>query len=75
MDTVGVSLLVPPVPVPSSKIVPVPLASLMLAPLALDRLTVKASLPSNTVSLVILTVMVWLVWPMAKLTVVALTAV
>ena len=65
----GWSLLVPPVPVPSSLIVPTPWLSVMLAPLALDRLTLKVSAPSNTVSLAIVTVMVWLVSPAAKFTV------
>ena len=66
---VGVSLSVPPVPVPSSLMVPIPVLSLMVAPLALERVMLKVSLPSNTASLVIATVKVLLVSPAAKFSV------
>ena len=47
IDRAGVSLSEPPVPEPSSVMVPTPMASAIAEPAdALDRLTVKASLPS-----------------------------
>ena len=45
-DSVGISLSLPPVPVPSSLITPTPLASLMIAPLALLKVMLNASRPS-----------------------------
>ena len=65
----GVSLLVPPVPVPSSRMVPMPRLSAIVALATLVRLTLKVSDPSNGVSLVIGTVTVCVVTPGAKVSV------
>ena len=62
----GVSLSVPPAPVPSSRIVPVPAPSAMLALTAFDRFTVKFSLCSKSESSSTGTVIVWLTTPAAK---------
>ena len=66
MLMVGVSLLVPPLPVPSSLMVPTPWASEILALVALARLTLKDSEPSKTLSLLMVTEMTWEVSPAAK---------
>ena len=52
--------------VSSSTMVPTPRLSAMVALVAESRLTLKASTPSNTVSLVIATVMVCVMVPGAK---------
>ena len=66
---VGVSLSVPPAPVPSSRIVPTPVSSEMIAFTAPLSTTKKLSLFSNTASSRIDTVIVWLVTPAAKFSV------
>ena len=68
-DNAGVSLLLPPTPVPSSVMVVVDEAVPRVAPEGADRLTVKVSLPSNVASLVIATVTVCEVTPGAKVSV------
>ena len=65
----GVSLSVPPAPVPSSRIVPVPTAVAIVAFTGPLSVTVKLSLISKIESLRIATVSVWLVTPGAKLSV------
>ena len=67
--TRGLSLLLPPTPVPSSVMVVVDEAVPRVAPEGADRLTVKVSLPSNVASLVIATVTVCEVTPGAKVSV------
>ena len=69
VPTAGASLLVPPVPVPSSTIVVVDVAVPSVAPLGADRFTVKVSEPSKVVSLERVTVMVCEVTPGAKVSV------
>ena len=63
---VGVSLSVPPLPVPSSVIVPAPTAVAIVAFTGALSVTLNASLFSNTASFRIATVIVWLVTPAAK---------
>ena len=67
--SVGVSLSVPPAPVPSSLIVPMPQPSRMIAFAEPVRFMLNASLFSNTASSTIATVIVWLVTPAAKFSV------
>ena len=66
MEKAGRSSSVPPVPVPSSVIVPTPVASVIVALVAPLRLTSKDSLPSKTVSWLMVTVMDFVVSPAAK---------
>ena len=65
----GVSLSVPPAPVPSSWIVPMPAPSAMLALVGALSVIVKASLCSKTASSEIASVIVWLNTPGAKISV------
>ena len=67
--SVGVSLSVPPVPVPSSRIVPTPTGTAIVAFTAPLSVTLNASLFSKIESLRIATVTVWLVTPAAKFSV------
>ena len=67
--SVGVSLSVPPAPLPVSRIVPVPLGSAIVALTGELSTTLKLSLFSKTGSLRIATVTVWLVTPGRKVTV------
>ena len=65
--TRGLSLSVPPGPVPSSVMVPTPSASAMTAPAeTLDSVTLKASLPSKTASFTTFSVIVCVTTPGAK---------
>ena len=68
LDTasVGVSLSVPPLPVPSSRIVPMPTPSVIVALVGVARLMRKVSAPSNRLSCRIGTVMVCVVVPGAN---------
>ena len=67
--SVGVSLSVPPLPVPSSRIVPTPTPSAIVALIGAARLTRKVSVPSNRLSFRIGTVIVCVVTPGAKVSV------
>ena len=69
IERLGVSLSEPPAPVPSSLIVPMPKPSAILAFVAPDKLTLKVSMPSNTASLLIFSVIVCVVTPGAKVSV------
>ena len=65
-DSDGVSLSLPPVPVPSSLMRPMPVASAIAALTGEPRLTEKVSVPSKTASLTIGTATVRLVTPGSK---------